>query len=626
MCCTAVVQKAHPDCPAKQPKPSTAVFASLMCPFWQASLRIGRTTGDFCVTLQALEKAILEPTTDDLMDVIISRLLLTRQQAVFLPPEKGMGYDWWQPALKARVQNWYAKRDELQAEIDRRLFGDEDKDQAENAAATTEATEVEEVDTGTGAAAVPSGVVSSDAASLAAVPSVPGLVVTNVDLGDTGIGGKEQWRSGIGKGFRCYGQDSVGDWWKCNVVDVRDSRRGNEVLLHYHGWKRSYDEWVSVLSSRLSSLDLPKPRRVGQPEPEAPSPSAQGHEWKCEEKIVMIYSDPNDDSKIQSWPGEISAIDVTTGDLSVQFPSGECESGIKADDADLFPRRPVLNVQWRIGLPVTMRFEFFDDRYAAGCGPLHDYHGVVTAVDEGDGDKGTEAEGEEGSAEAATSAVVGCSHRQKTFSISFSDGSVETGIEFNTDDVRPKDFSGRDEEMAYGHEEDGSLLVESHPVHEFNGIYWKSKEEHEGCARYSNVHGKHMFHYPLYGQWYLASSFQPEVEACNAYIATKGTKLPLGSQTWQVCNVGGTAKLDEEVWAAYKLTITDIDVELADSDASSESEEEEEEEEEDEAVEDSLMVSPRIDPNELNIKEWSEQKLEDQHRMYSELIKPSCGG
>ena len=38
-------------------------------------------------------------------------------------------------------------------------------------------------------------------------------------------------------------------WWP---------RRGKEVLLHYHGWKPSYDEWVHYLSTRLSSPKLPK--------------------------------------------------------------------------------------------------------------------------------------------------------------------------------------------------------------------------------------------------------------------------------------------------------------------------------------------------------------------------------
>lgn len=84
------------------------------------SLTIGRQTGDFVLTLAKLEQAILNPKTDPLMDVIMSRLLLTQAQASELPPDDGMGYEWWEPALRRRVQAWFERRDKLQDEIRRR--------------------------------------------------------------------------------------------------------------------------------------------------------------------------------------------------------------------------------------------------------------------------------------------------------------------------------------------------------------------------------------------------------------------------------------------------------------------------------------------------------------------------
>ena len=41
-------------------------------------------------------------------DVIMTRLLLSRRQASELPPDIGLGYEWWQPALRRRVESWCA--------------------------------------------------------------------------------------------------------------------------------------------------------------------------------------------------------------------------------------------------------------------------------------------------------------------------------------------------------------------------------------------------------------------------------------------------------------------------------------------------------------------------------------
>ena len=54
-------------------------------------------------------------------------------------------------------------------------------------------------------------------------------------------------------------------------------RRGKEVLLHYHGWKPSYDEWVHYLSTRLSSPKLPKPPNAADPPPVRTTPPQSRH-------------------------------------------------------------------------------------------------------------------------------------------------------------------------------------------------------------------------------------------------------------------------------------------------------------------------------------------------------------
>ena len=61
----------------------------------QTPLKMGKSTGEFIVTLAGLEQALLDPQNDELMDLIVTRLLLPKNLAGILPPDKGMGYDWW---------------------------------------------------------------------------------------------------------------------------------------------------------------------------------------------------------------------------------------------------------------------------------------------------------------------------------------------------------------------------------------------------------------------------------------------------------------------------------------------------------------------------------------------------
>ena len=155
------------------------------------------------------------------MDVVMTRLLLTRAQAAPLPPEQGMGYEWWEPALRHRVQAWFERRDTLQDEIQRR------KELAEKSSSSEEEQELEEEEAeedGQAAKVEEEGREGAGDGSTAAadddddgsVPLLEGDSLVDLSLP------AEAWRAQVGKGSRVYGQDSVGDWWKVNIVSTND--------------------------------------------------------------------------------------------------------------------------------------------------------------------------------------------------------------------------------------------------------------------------------------------------------------------------------------------------------------------------------------------------------------------
>ena len=60
--------------------------------------------------------------------------------------------------------------------------------------------------------------------------------------------------------------DSAGTWYPAKVVEV--NKKARKVKIHYQGWKKRYDEWLPVTSSRLrgdhddAPEPAPKPRKA----------------------------------------------------------------------------------------------------------------------------------------------------------------------------------------------------------------------------------------------------------------------------------------------------------------------------------------------------------------------------
>ena len=382
------------------------------------SLRIGRQTGDFVVTLAKLEQALLNPATDPLMDVVMSRLLLTRAQAAELPPERGMGYEWWEPALRRRVQAWFERRDKLLDEIQRRQelaevsSGEDDEEEQEEDEEEEEEEQEEEGDGDDGdggdeAGIDPNGVVADGSDALALLPGD-----RLVDLAAP----EEAWRAEIRKGAKAYGQDSVGDWWKVNIVDERYAGNGAqtadalEVQLHYHGWKSTYDEWVSVRSMRLSSPMAPRPRNAADP----PLNPVDDRNWQVGQQVLLAYEDePDPDASPgaprskRNWPAEVIAVhhvvkagfkELSTIDIAFtgvgEKRTGETECGIEAKDPDLRMRAASIagGRNWKAGTKVMMGFINTDNSYAEWQGEVVE---VIEPDEEDEDSDGAAAEPEE---------------------------------------------------------------------------------------------------------------------------------------------------------------------------------------------------------------------------------------
>ena len=86
-----------------------------------------------------------------------------------------------------------------------------------------------------------------------------------------------------------------------------------------------------------------------------------------------------------------------------------------------------------------------------------------------------------------------------------------------------------------------AFALEGHPQAAYNGTY-RPRGQHEGWPRFENEHGRHLFRYRPYEQWYLERAFTPESDACLGKIAAAEGPIPTGAQRWQ-CVVNG--KLEE---------------------------------------------------------------------------------
>ena len=70
------------------------------------------------------------------------------------------------------------------------------------------------------------------------------------DAGEAEVGEaapSELWE----KGSKVDVLDVTGTWYVAKVVDERGHGEARELLVHYHGWKARYDEWLGVGSGRV---------------------------------------------------------------------------------------------------------------------------------------------------------------------------------------------------------------------------------------------------------------------------------------------------------------------------------------------------------------------------------------
>jgi hypothetical protein len=66
-------------------------------------------------------------------------------------------------------------------------------------------------------------------------------------LGDQSI---EKWRLELKKGSVIDAKDTMGNWYKSIIIDTK----GDDIKLHYQGWKPRWDIWLSKFSNDISCL------------------------------------------------------------------------------------------------------------------------------------------------------------------------------------------------------------------------------------------------------------------------------------------------------------------------------------------------------------------------------------
>ena len=70
------------------------------------------------------------------------------------------------------------------------------------------------------------------------------------DIKDPGCGTGDDVKAGV----RLRAHDSHGRWYQSRVEAVRGEGASRELLVHYYGWAKDWDEWVPVGAGRLDWL------------------------------------------------------------------------------------------------------------------------------------------------------------------------------------------------------------------------------------------------------------------------------------------------------------------------------------------------------------------------------------
>ena len=69
--------------------------------------------------------------------------------------------------------------------------------------------------------------------------------------------GTTSWRDDIAAGFVLRAKDVNGTWFDAKVVKVD----GKQVLVHFAGWKKEFDEWFTRGSPKLQPKETPSAKK-----------------------------------------------------------------------------------------------------------------------------------------------------------------------------------------------------------------------------------------------------------------------------------------------------------------------------------------------------------------------------
>ena len=59
-------------------------------------------------------------------------------------------------------------------------------------------------------------------------------------------------------GYRLEAKDLSGNWFPAKVVDIKESKK--KILIHFDRWNSKFDEWLSMSSDRIRSVQKPEPK------------------------------------------------------------------------------------------------------------------------------------------------------------------------------------------------------------------------------------------------------------------------------------------------------------------------------------------------------------------------------
>merc|ERR1711871_1849311 len=74
--------------------------------------------------------------------------------------------------------------------------------------------------------------------------------ICHTELKVVGDESNEKWRLSLKKGSVLDAKDTMGNWYKSIIIDTK----GDDIKLHYQGWKSRWDIWLSRFSKDIACL------------------------------------------------------------------------------------------------------------------------------------------------------------------------------------------------------------------------------------------------------------------------------------------------------------------------------------------------------------------------------------